>query len=166
MAYDKSQLIAPTLCHTHASIIEPLFHMSIRFLVGAALVFGGALFRLWSYRELGSLFTYEVSIKNDHSLIMSGPYAYVRHPGYTGVMLILLGEQLMQFGASGYVPYCGVAHTPFVIFIYIWRSGSLFTVYSLYKRCSVEDRQLLERFGAVWEDYAARVKCKLLPFLL
>ncbi len=140
--------------------------MSPRFVVGTALAFAGALFRLWSYRALGSLFTFEVSIKNDHALITSGPYGLVRHPAYTGVVLLLLGEQLMQFGAGGYVSHCGIENTPFLPFIYIWRYGSLFTVYSLYKRCTVEDGQLLERFGAVWEDYAAKVRCKLVPFLL
>ena len=140
--------------------------MSPRFLVGAALVFSGALFRLWSYRVLGSLFTFEVSIKNDHALITSGPYAFVRHPAYTGVVALLLGEQLMQFGVGGYVSHCGIADTPFGIFIHIWRCGSLFTVYSLYKRCSVEDGQLVERFGDVWLEYADRVRCKLVPFLL
>nr|VWO98392.1 Homeobox domain-containing protein [Ganoderma boninense] len=166
LSHDKISAVAPALCPANPTALHPLFDVPPRFLVGVAIVFAGALFRLWSFRALGTLFTYEVTIKNDHALITWGPYAYVRHPSYTGVLCILLGEQLMQFGAAGYVPHCGIAHTPFLVFIYIWRYGSLFTVYSLYRRCSVEDGQLVERFGATWEDYAARVRCKLLPYLL
>ena len=166
LSHDVYPKSAPMLCPANARSLSPLLEMSPRFLMGVPLVFAGALFRLWSYRALGSLFTFEVSIKSDHALISSGPYAFVRHPAYTGVVAILLGEQLMQFGAGAYVPYCGIAATPFVVFIYIWRVGSLFTVYSLYKRCSVEDEQLRERFGGVWEEYAERVRCKLVPFLL
>ncbi|EJF60913.1 hypothetical protein DICSQDRAFT_170772 [Dichomitus squalens LYAD-421 SS1] len=166
LVHDKYPLVGPLLCPANPARLHPLFDIPPRFLVGTAFVYAGSLFRLWSYRALGSLFTYEVTIKNDHALVTWGPYAYVRHPAYTGVLFILLGEQLMQFGMEGYVPHCGIAHTPFVVFIYIWRYGSLFTAYSLYKRCRVEDGQLVERFGAVWEDYAAKVRCKLLPYLL
>lgn len=43
------------------------------------------------YCELGNLFTFEVSIRNDHKLIQSGPYHTVRHPGYLGVLLSVAG---------------------------------------------------------------------------
>ncbi|KAM5531771.1 hypothetical protein V8D89_014541 [Ganoderma adspersum] len=48
-------------------------------------------------------FTFEVIIKDDHKLITSGPYSYVRHPSYTGILCLTTGAYLMHFGAGGYV---------------------------------------------------------------
>lgn len=40
-----------------------------------------------------------MSIRNDHKLVTNGPYAWVRHPGYTGVLLTLVG-QAIWFGTK------------------------------------------------------------------
>ena len=74
--------------------------------LGLVFVGAGAFLRLWSYHTLGELFTFEVVVRPDHKLITSGPHAYVRHPSYTGVALLLLGVQLMQFGDWGYAAAC------------------------------------------------------------
>lgn len=70
---------------------------------------------------------------------------------------------MMQFGDGGYVTECGIAHTMLAPFVWVWRWGSLFGLLSLYRRCNVEDAKLRERFGAVWDEYAARVRWRLLP---
>jgi len=43
------------------------------------------------YRTLGRHFTFQLSIKRNHTLVKDGPYAVVRHPGYTGYLLMVLG---------------------------------------------------------------------------
>ncbi|KAI0759679.1 hypothetical protein BD413DRAFT_617626 [Trametes elegans] len=155
------------LCPRHPHLLQPLTTLTPRFLLGAALVYAGGLLRLWSFKTLGCLFTYEVAIHDDHVLITSGPYAYVRHPSYTGVILLLLGEHLMQFGApAGYVPYCGIAATPFGVLVTLWRFVPFFVAFSLAHRCGVEDGKLADRFGSPWEDYAARVRYKIFPYIL
>ena len=44
-----------------------------------------------TFRHLGQFFRFEASIQKDHQLIVSGLYAVVRHPGYTGMMLVFIG---------------------------------------------------------------------------
>ena len=42
------------------------------------------------------MFTFEMSIRKDHMLITSGPYGVVRHPGYTGFLLVVIGMLLLH----------------------------------------------------------------------
>lgn len=155
--------LVPYLCPSAPSSLAPLTHYPPRFLLGLALLLSGGLFRLWSYHALGDLFTFEVAVTDTHRLVTHGPYAYLRHPSYTGLTLLLLGAQLMQFGEGGFVTECGIARTPLGVFVWVWRWGSLFGLLSLYRRCNVEDARLRERFGAAWDEWAAGVRYRLLP---
>ncbi|KAI0363894.1 hypothetical protein BV20DRAFT_957358 [Pilatotrama ljubarskyi] len=146
--------------------MQPLAAISTRFLVGFGLVLLGSTVRLWSFRALGKFFMYEVTLQHDHRLITSGPYAFARHPSYTSMLLLLIGEHLMQFGPSGYLLHCGIDHTPFGFLIILWRFATFFASYSLIRRCDVEDKQLCARFGAEWKDYATKVQYKILPYIL
>ncbi|KAI0759692.1 hypothetical protein BD413DRAFT_456488, partial [Trametes elegans] len=153
------------LCPSTPPTLEPLASMAAQFRIGTALVVAGTVIRMWSYRALGALFTFEVVIKDDHRLITWGPYKHVRHPAYSGLALLLVGTHLIHFGEGGYVAYCGLSATPIVVFVNIWRAGSLFTLFSLCRRCGIEDGQLRDMFGAEWEQYRRNVPCALLPFV-
>ena len=56
----------------------------------------GGLIRYKCYRTLGSMFTFEMSIRKDHILVTSGPYAIVRHPSYTGIILVAIAVSLVH----------------------------------------------------------------------
>ena len=56
----------------------------------------GGLIRYTCYRALGRMFTFEMSIRRNHKLIMSGPYAIVRHPSYVGSILVVSGMMLIH----------------------------------------------------------------------
>ena len=45
---------------------------------------------------MGRMFTFEMSIRRDHKLVTSGPYGVVRHPGYTGILLVVSGMLLLH----------------------------------------------------------------------
>lgn len=63
-----------------------------------ALSMGGGLLLRWSaILTLGRFFTVNVAIHRNHQVVEAGPYAYVRHPSYTGLLLLLLGVGL-RFG--------------------------------------------------------------------
>jgi len=65
----------------------------IRYL-GIFLLWVGIGFAIWARHHLGEYWSARVTIKVDHKLIDSGPYAYVRHPIYSGILLGLIGTAL------------------------------------------------------------------------
>ncbi len=62
--------------------------------LGAVLVTSGLAVRHWAARTLGSFFTRSIAISPGHRVVATGPYRYVRHPGYAGALLSLVGLAL------------------------------------------------------------------------
>jgi protein-S-isoprenylcysteine O-methyltransferase Ste14 len=61
---------------------------------GAAFALLGSAFAIWARLILGTNWSAAVQIKQGHQLIRSGPYKLIRHPIYTGILLILVGDAL------------------------------------------------------------------------
>ena len=59
--------------------------------LGIALTAAGIALAVWARLHLGRNWSAEVTIREDHRLIRTGPYARIRHPIYTGILLALLG---------------------------------------------------------------------------
>ena len=91
-------LLPKILCNPH---LDPT---SIAFpplrILGGVLVLGGSTIRWLCYRKLGKHFTFHVALLKDHELITTGPYSIVRHPSYTGAIILYLGS-LLWHGSSG-----------------------------------------------------------------
>src|SRR6201996_2260776 len=64
------------------------------FWLGAAVTLAGLGFAVWARVHLGRNWSRSVTIKQDHELIVTGPYALVRHPIYTGILAGFLGSTL------------------------------------------------------------------------
>jgi protein-S-isoprenylcysteine O-methyltransferase Ste14 len=62
--------------------------------LGAVLTLAGALFAIWARYMIGKEWSAEVQIKQGHRLIRTGPYAHIRHPIYTGILLALGGTAM------------------------------------------------------------------------
>jgi protein-S-isoprenylcysteine O-methyltransferase Ste14 len=62
--------------------------------LGAWLTLAGVSFAIWARATIGKEWSAEVQIKEGHELIRSGPYAYIRHPIYTGILLAVGGAAL------------------------------------------------------------------------
>jgi protein-S-isoprenylcysteine O-methyltransferase Ste14 len=94
---------------------------------------------------LGRFFSIQVELKEGHQLITEGPYHYVRHPRYLGVILFHLGYSLVFLSGAGLLCAAGATVVLF------WR---------------IHDEEVLLRqeFGVKWEAYA-RTSRKLLPFI-
>jgi protein-S-isoprenylcysteine O-methyltransferase len=119
-------------------------HAEVTRYIGIALMLFGMALRWYAIRYLGRWFTVNVAIAADQRLIDSGPYRHVRHPSYTGALLVFLGMGL----GMGNVPSLLVLVLP-ALAAFGWR-------------IHVEETVLAAAFGSQWQAYAARTK-RLIP---
>lgn len=64
--------------------------------VGVALCVAGMLVAFWARRTLAGNWSASVTYKEKHELITNGPYRFVRHPIYSGLILMMLGTMLVM----------------------------------------------------------------------
>jgi protein-S-isoprenylcysteine O-methyltransferase Ste14 len=112
---------------------------------GLILTVAGIGFAILARFFLGRNWDGRVVIKKDHTLITSGPYAYVRHPIYSGILLAILGSVI----ADGRAVY-------FAFFAWV--------LIGLWIKSRLEERLMVEQFGAQYIAYRERVKA-LIPGL-
>lgn len=62
---------------------------------GIALSWLGTALAIWARHCIGEYWSARVTLKEDHQLIRSGPYARVRHPIYTGMLVGTIGTALV-----------------------------------------------------------------------
>jgi protein-S-isoprenylcysteine O-methyltransferase Ste14 len=63
--------------------------------IGLALALAGLVLAVWARAALGQYWSDKIVLKVDHQLIRSGPYARIRHPIYSGVLLGVAGSALV-----------------------------------------------------------------------
>ncbi|KAE9404192.1 hypothetical protein BT96DRAFT_916968 [Gymnopus androsaceus JB14] len=134
------------------------------FLVGFFITVSGAYVRWSPYRALGPLFTFEVSIRDQHKLITTGPYSIVRHPGYTGAVCVFTGILPCIFGPGSWIYECGwwdlVSVKIFAMFVAAMNVSSVLVLLS---RLGTEDKMMEKEFGPQWDVWAKNVPYKLVP---
>jgi len=82
--------------------------------VGVVLAWCGILIRLAAKRTLGRFFVGAIVIQEDHRVVTSGPYAVVRHPGYAGSIVALVGLGVATANVLSIVIFAAVAVIIFV----------------------------------------------------
>ncbi|KAH9950152.1 hypothetical protein B0H21DRAFT_706601 [Amylocystis lapponica] len=134
-------------------------------LAGWALIVSGALIRRACFRELGRFFTFELSLREDHRLITSGPYGVVRHPSYAGGILGAVGLVMLQTGPGSWWAECVMPwSTPEgLLFNSLWLAIMSGLPIVFLRRPVVEDRILRAQFGKQWDEWAARTTYRLFP---
>ena len=113
---------------------------------GVAIVLAGITLRAWAILTLGRYFRREVTIEPGQTLVRRGPYRFLRHPSYTGILLSCFGLGL-AFGS-----WASAAVALLIVFA------------GLLPRIRVEERALAQAFGDEYADYASAT-ARLLPHI-
>jgi protein-S-isoprenylcysteine O-methyltransferase Ste14 len=114
--------------------------------IGVALLATGLGFSIWARRRLGRNWSGTVTVKQDHELIRTGPYRWVRHPIYTGILLGFAGS------AVALDEWRGIAAIVLVTLAFLLK-------------IRIEERWMTETFGDGYRRYQAEVSA-LIPFVL
>jgi protein-S-isoprenylcysteine O-methyltransferase len=121
-------------------------HPQVFYIIGLTLFVLGLIIRWIAIVHLGRYFTVNVAIAEDHQLITTGLYRYVRHPSYTGTLLIFLGFGLCTLNffslAAIFLPITAA---------FLWRMH-------------VEEAALKQAFGDRYQTYAATTP-RLIPLV-
>ena len=121
-------------------------HTTLVYSIGLALAMTGAALALVSRALLGRNWSATVQLKHGHELVTDGPYRLVRHPIYTGLLTLFLGNAVMVGDWRGLLAVA-------IVFVSFWRKSRL------------EEVWLAERFGEPYRAYQARTKA-LIPAVL
>lgn len=140
-------LLGPGEWFGHSLLREKFVpHTTLVYSIGLLLCIAGAALAIASRHLLGRNWSGTVQLKQDHELIEAGPYRYVRHPIYSGLLLMFLGNAVMVGDWRGLLAVAIVA-------------------VSFWFKLRQEERWLVAHFGPVYEDYCKRTHA-LVPGLL
>lgn len=114
--------------------------------IAAAVVVAGLAFAAWARVHLGQDWSGTVTVKRDHELIRSGPYRFVRHPIYSGVLLAVAGTAVARGEWRGLLAVL-------ILFVALWR------------KLQHEERWMGEAFGEDYAKYRSEVSA-LIPFVI
>ena len=113
--------------------------------VGLLAVLTGVTFSVWARLMLGGNWSNSVTVKENHTLILRGPYRIVRHPIYSGILLGMLGSALQRGSIRRFL-------------------GVLICGFSFWLKSRVEERFMVQSFGGEYLQYRHKVKA-LAPFI-
>lgn len=121
-------------------------HRIVWFALGLVILLAGSMLRRYCFRTLGRYFTGNVRVQADQPVIDDGLYRFVRHPSYTGGMLMYLGT--------------GLALTNWLSALILVGMGAATYAY----RVLVEEQALGSSIGQPYVEYMRRTK-RFIPFV-
>ena len=114
-------------------------------IIADIVTFLGMLIMIWARKTLDRNWSANIVLKKEHELITSGPYAFVRHPIYTGLSLMILGVVIY------------INTLAFTIFFVLFFFGA-------YYKAKKEERLLINHFADKYLEYKKKTKA-LIPFI-
>ena len=123
-------------------IVIPVPGLTTRFLpntlilklVGLLMEFAGLSLAIWARRVLGRNWSGEITIKEDHQLVRSGPYGKLRHPIYTALLAMYAGTTLV------------IGQTHALV-------GLLLAILAYLRKTRMEETNLVNAFGTRYSEY-------------
>jgi protein-S-isoprenylcysteine O-methyltransferase Ste14 len=106
--------------------------------LGAGLTAAGLGFATWARVHIAGNWSGTVTLKENHELVRSGPYRWVRHPIYSGLLLAFAGSGLATGEWRGVLAWL-------IVLLALWRKSRL------------EERWLAEQFGPEYARYRREV---------
>jgi protein-S-isoprenylcysteine O-methyltransferase Ste14 len=113
---------------------------------GLIVMWLGLAIRIWAVAALGRAFRTTVEVDPGQGIVSSGPYRWVRHPSYTGLLLIVAG---LGLAAGNWLALAGCLALPLAALLW---------------RIHVEEAELTRVLGQPYRAYRARTK-RLVPGL-
>jgi len=124
---------------------DPQLTLSTSAVIGLALILGGFPIPLFAAWTLKRSYSATLLIRDDHQLVQHGIYSKVRHPLYTGTIMVLLGLPLLLSSLLGF-------------------AVMLLVIPLFLQRIKMEEGLLTEEFGDEYRRYVERTH-KLIPFV-
>lgn len=117
---------------------------AVRFL-GFFLLIPGFFVMQMAEKHLDKQFSIQVTLQDDHQLIQSGPYGYVRHPRYLGILAFFLGISVV------FRSWLSMLLVVALFIVFLWR-------------IQTEEALMAQEFGEAWQSYRAK-SWRLIPFI-
>jgi protein-S-isoprenylcysteine O-methyltransferase Ste14 len=121
----------------------PIGDQSLIPYMGLMMMWTGIILRLWIVRQLGRMFTVDVTIREGHQLKTDGPYKHLRHPSYGASYLTFIG---FGFALNNWISLLLIAIPVFLGFR---------------MRINVEEKVLEQQFGQEYQDYKTRTNAMI-----
>jgi len=102
--------------------------------IGLAVTATGVGIAIWARLSLGTNWSGTVTLKDDHELVRRGPYRWIRHPIYTGIVVGMLGTAIVKGHLGGWI-------------------GAGIVLVGFYIKARREESFLREEFGAGFEEH-------------
>jgi protein-S-isoprenylcysteine O-methyltransferase Ste14 len=136
-------LVAAPFCDRRG--IAVLNGMELFRYVGLGMYSFGFLLMHWAEGHLGKMFSVEVTVQEGHRLVTDGPYRYLRHPRYLGIIIFAKGIALVFRSEVGLVLIVAL------FLVLLWRIRD-------------EEALMRQEIGPAWEAYS-RKSWRLIPFV-
>ena len=130
----------------HAAPGAAIGHGALVFAIGMGILVAGVALRVWSFFSLGQYFTFTVKVSRDQPVVTRGPYRLLRHPGYTGGLLAIVGIGLLN---GNWVSMATVALLWLALIVW---------------RIHIEENALMTTLDGRYRAYAAQHK-RLIPLV-
>lgn len=130
-----------------ATKIGRIYYWNTFFVIGMALIVIGLMIRIHSILTLKQFFTYSIAKVENHKVIETGLYKFIRHPGYFGQLIIFIG---ISTSLSNWLSIL-VMMIPITL-------GYLY-------RIKIEEIFMVEQLGEDYLNYQERTK-KIIPMLV
>lgn len=137
--------LSPVICWLPALRFAG-FQTPIVFWAGIVTMCLGFILRHWSIYVLGKYFRTTVEFEQDQKVVQTGPYRYVRHPAYSGIILFFIGYGLI---AQNWLSLVAAVVLPTISLLY---------------RIRIEEAALVQGIGTGYREYQKKTK-RLIPMI-